>query len=295
MKGYNTNLASEFYVLSQLYRKGFEASLTLGNKKSVDIIIFNNENKLITIDVKGMIGTTLFPLDNVDTEKEDPYHYLVFVSYKNKFYDEKSVPLTYIVPLGEISSLLYQNPKGNRKGVRLTTLKKASEIFENNWEIIGSYGSGYIKNKNLNKKKWFEFLRIYNGLKENFLPFEYFSKTILIKEFYEIWFSVKKFYPLNIEKVINDYCSYIDINEVNRLKNDIINTFDKNQVNEIIAILDIVISQKQDCGEAIWTKGNSAQELGEPLPKVVLEGMIKQKEYMKKYKDELNKKLKQGI
>lgn len=27
MKGYNTNLASEYYVLSMLYRKGFDAPL----------------------------------------------------------------------------------------------------------------------------------------------------------------------------------------------------------------------------------------------------------------------------
>ena len=38
-RGYNTNLASEFYVLSMLYRLGFDANLTLGNKKSVDITV----------------------------------------------------------------------------------------------------------------------------------------------------------------------------------------------------------------------------------------------------------------
>ena len=38
MTNYNTNLASEFYVLSMLHRLGSDASLTLGNKKSVDIV-----------------------------------------------------------------------------------------------------------------------------------------------------------------------------------------------------------------------------------------------------------------
>jgi hypothetical protein len=36
---YNTNLAAEFYVLSVLHRLGFDANLTLGNKKSVDIAV----------------------------------------------------------------------------------------------------------------------------------------------------------------------------------------------------------------------------------------------------------------
>jgi hypothetical protein len=39
MTTYNTNLASEFYVLSMLHRFGCDASLTLGNKKSVDIVV----------------------------------------------------------------------------------------------------------------------------------------------------------------------------------------------------------------------------------------------------------------
>ena len=72
MKGYNTNLASEYFVLATLYRQGFDAYITLGNKKGIDIIINHNDIKQITIDVKGLQGKTLFPLDNVneDIKKE---------------------------------------------------------------------------------------------------------------------------------------------------------------------------------------------------------------------------------
>ncbi|MCX7735386.1 MAG: hypothetical protein N2319_01620 [Candidatus Kapabacteria bacterium] len=56
-KGYNTNLAAEFYVLSILYRLGINAHLTLGNKKSVDIVV-ENDKGLITIDVKGLKDTS---------------------------------------------------------------------------------------------------------------------------------------------------------------------------------------------------------------------------------------------
>lgn len=58
-KGHNTNLAAEFYVLSILYRLGINAHLTLGNKKSVDIVV-EKEDKVITIDVKGLKGYFLF-------------------------------------------------------------------------------------------------------------------------------------------------------------------------------------------------------------------------------------------
>ena len=39
MSGYNTNLASEFHVLSVLHRLGATANLTLGNKKGVEIFV----------------------------------------------------------------------------------------------------------------------------------------------------------------------------------------------------------------------------------------------------------------
>ena len=38
MKGYNTNLASEYYVLSTLYRLAFDSFITLENKKRIDKI-----------------------------------------------------------------------------------------------------------------------------------------------------------------------------------------------------------------------------------------------------------------
>ena len=54
MSKYNTNLASEFHVLSMLHRLGLDAVLTLGNKKMVDIVVTSDEGELITIDVKGI-------------------------------------------------------------------------------------------------------------------------------------------------------------------------------------------------------------------------------------------------
>ena len=79
MSGYNTNLASEFYVLSVLHRLGADANLTLGNKKSVDIAVVKDAGKSITVDVKGLAGKTSWPVDNVKQAKRS--HYLVFVSY----------------------------------------------------------------------------------------------------------------------------------------------------------------------------------------------------------------------
>lgn len=51
-EGYNTNLAAEFYVLSVLHRLGVSATLTLGNKKSVDIVITRDAGNAIVIPLR---------------------------------------------------------------------------------------------------------------------------------------------------------------------------------------------------------------------------------------------------
>ncbi len=65
MTKYNTNLASEFFVLSMLHRRGFDAALTLGNKKAVDIFIYKENGKSISLDVKGVAKRYDWPVDNV--------------------------------------------------------------------------------------------------------------------------------------------------------------------------------------------------------------------------------------
>ena len=136
MKGYNTNLASEYYVLANLYRIGFDAYITLGNKKGIDIIINLNDVKQLTIDVKGLQGTTLFPLDNVDESLVKPNHYIVFLSFLNKMSDPLIIPEIYILPYSKLREMMYRNPKGNRKGINLSELRLNGREFLNNWEIL---------------------------------------------------------------------------------------------------------------------------------------------------------------
>lgn len=73
MTTYNTNLAAEFYVLSMLHRLGITANLTLGNMKSVDIVVVKDDGRTLTVDVKGLAGKTNWPVDNVKRDKKNHY------------------------------------------------------------------------------------------------------------------------------------------------------------------------------------------------------------------------------
>jgi hypothetical protein len=146
----NTNLASEFYVLSMLHRKGLEPSLTLGNKKSVDIIL-TKEDKIITIDVKGIQSKNVgFPMDNWNLKK--PSHFLIFVGFKDISNHKvlENNPECYIVPSTEIDNKFkeleldsYKKEPGKllcrystRCIVDLSRLRKLAERYKYRWDLI---------------------------------------------------------------------------------------------------------------------------------------------------------------
>jgi len=132
---YNTNLAAEYYALSVLYRKGAEAYLTVGNKKAVDIVVRAKDGRALSLDVKGLAGTTCWPIDNL---KPAPNHYVLLVSYLNDIGNEHRVPEVYIVPSQNIERehLDYRNPKRNRHVVQLARMREAGTAYLNNWDVF---------------------------------------------------------------------------------------------------------------------------------------------------------------
>lgn len=124
-----TNLASEFYVLSTLFRKGLDAHLTLGNKKSVDIVVLK-QTRIFTIDVKGLAGKTNWLLG-----KKKPHatknHIYFFISFLNGIKKINVLPELFIVKSNEVSKLAIETKKGFI--IRYATLKKGNY---QNWKLL---------------------------------------------------------------------------------------------------------------------------------------------------------------
>jgi hypothetical protein len=131
MSGYDTNLAAEFYTLSALYRLGAEATLTLGNKKSVDIIAVRSAGDTVTVDVKGIAGKTGWPVSNVRTDRAK--HFVVFVSFLNRIDNPSVSPEVYVVPAHCIPNL---RGKGGWRAVHLSTLRKADPSYRDGWKQL---------------------------------------------------------------------------------------------------------------------------------------------------------------
>jgi hypothetical protein len=134
---YNTNLAAEYYVLSVLHRLGAEANLTLGNKKAVDVVVVRDAGDAVTIDVKGLAGTTSWPVDNVRAGK--PNHFLVFVCFLGRIDDLSVLPEVYVMPSERLPEFTYTSPgEAKRKVVELRKLRKRDDAkaFRDGWNLI---------------------------------------------------------------------------------------------------------------------------------------------------------------
>jgi hypothetical protein len=131
--GYATNLASEFHVLSVLHRLGANATMTLGNKKSVDIVVVRRQGSAITLDVKGVAGKWDWPADNIP-RKAKAGHFLVLVSYEGKFEDTTAVPNVWVVPHTAVRHFIKQY--SGRRNVSRARLLKLGRDYRNAWASI---------------------------------------------------------------------------------------------------------------------------------------------------------------
>mgnify|MGYP000622943912 CR=1 FL=1 len=132
--GFNTGIASEYLVLSMLYRLNYEAYITMGNKKSVDIWIMRDDKTAVSIDVKSVREYDSIPVGNVEAKDN---RYIVFVIYNKKF-DFKDVPTLpefYIVPSKYVAEnrTKYDLKSG---GERFNIFKKDIKDYINRWDLL---------------------------------------------------------------------------------------------------------------------------------------------------------------
>lgn len=134
--GYNTNLAAEFYVLSVLHRLGLSASITLGNRKAVDIVV-ESRGRLLTIDVKGMASRTNWPMDNFRIKQgKGANHFVALLTFNNKIQDPAVTPSVFLVPAAKIPDFFYINPKGTRRVIQYGRMRDYGKQFLDAWEQL---------------------------------------------------------------------------------------------------------------------------------------------------------------
>lgn len=112
---FNTGIAAEYFVLSQLYRLGLEAYISQGNKKAIDIRVIQKDGTALSVDVKAVRGYSSLIVNNVRPASN---HFIVFVVYDNKFEDVSVPPKIFVVPSDDIPKIAksFKNEKRVMKG-----------------------------------------------------------------------------------------------------------------------------------------------------------------------------------
>ena len=96
---FNTGIAAEYFILSQLYRLGIEAYISQGNKKAIDIRVIKEDETSISIYVKAVRDYSSLVVNNVISKKN---HFVVFVTYNKKFEKIDTMPEVFIVPSKDV-------------------------------------------------------------------------------------------------------------------------------------------------------------------------------------------------
>lgn len=124
---FDTGVAAEYFVLSQLYRLGLEAYISQGNKKAIDIRIIKNNKTTVSLDVKAVRGYSSLVVNNF---KPQDKHFAVFIIYNNKFDNLNILPDVYIVPSRKVAQIT--TTYGSEKRIMKGDLKD----YLNQWELL---------------------------------------------------------------------------------------------------------------------------------------------------------------
>ena len=138
MSTFDSNMASEFFIMSSLYRLGLSPILTLGNKKEIDIVILK-DNQTITIDVKGLKGLSNWPIgtgEKLEHLRRLRNHFFAFVCYHNHFRNLAEPPEVYIVPTRAALAVARQWRGQDQFVVMVRDLRQRANDFRDKWSLF---------------------------------------------------------------------------------------------------------------------------------------------------------------
>jgi hypothetical protein len=127
-------MAGEFLTLGKLFKRGLQASVTFGNAKAVDVLVYNPDtDKNYSVQVKTVREKNCFPIKKSDIHRDHIYVFVIL----GKFTAEEQF---YIIKGGDILDDVdtffggsYRNGKvSNVPTVNYGPLKK----YQDNWMLF---------------------------------------------------------------------------------------------------------------------------------------------------------------
>lgn len=138
---YNTNLASEYFIMSILCRTAKDAYLSLGNKKGVDIIVKTKLGAMCIVEVKGVNKRNDWLISNSGKFETAPNLIYAQVCYHGKIDDLNTVPDFWFVPSLKLSGNTEHKISKNGKTVYISNkyIRENYDEYKNSTKYLEEY------------------------------------------------------------------------------------------------------------------------------------------------------------
>lgn len=139
---YNTNLASEYLMMSLLSRAGKDAYLSLGNKKGVDIVITTAKGGYAIVEVKGVNKNNDWLIGSKGIFPTGKNLFYALFCFHGKINELESIADFWLIP----SEDLAKNPpvkvaknKAETVYVQYTFVRDNYEKYRNTFKWLDAY------------------------------------------------------------------------------------------------------------------------------------------------------------
>lgn len=138
---YNTNLASEYFVMSLMCRAGKEAYLSLGNKKGVDVIVKTLKGSMCIVEVKGVNKRNDWLINNLGKFEVAPNLIYALVCYHGEIADLTSTPDFWIIPSLKLAEVSEHKISKNEKTVYVSNkyIRDNYDEYKNSLKHLENY------------------------------------------------------------------------------------------------------------------------------------------------------------
>lgn len=117
---YNTNLASEYLMMSLLCRAGKDAYLSLGNKKGVDIIVKTQKGAICIVEVKGVNKNNDWMIGNTGKLPSLPNMFYALIGFEGYISEVTAPAKFYLIPSEKLNKLGEFKMSKNEKTIYLS-------------------------------------------------------------------------------------------------------------------------------------------------------------------------------
>jgi hypothetical protein len=138
---YNTNLASEYLMMSLLCRAGKDAYLSLGNKKGVDIIVKTQKGAICIVEVKGVNKNNDWMIGNSGKLPSLPNMFYALVGFEGNISEVSAAAKFYLIPSWILNKEGEYKMSKNEKTIYLSHkyIREHYEHYKNTFKSMDEY------------------------------------------------------------------------------------------------------------------------------------------------------------